>query len=445
MSRKQEGTPAPVQEAKQAGEVLYRWGWGEPAVWTLRMLTALEAGVKGGKWFSLIDKVSSRRMLNRAFELIEAKGAGKAVGVDHQTVEMYGERQEEQTEYLARALKDGSYQPSAIRRVWLPKPGSKEKREIGIQTVRDKVVQKAMQAMMEPIFERDFAQHSYGFRPGRSCKDALRRVDQLLKEGKEWVVDAELKSYFDTIPHEKLIARTEKKIADGRLLELIGKYLKQGVLDGMREWEPEMGTPQGAIISPLLSNIYLDPLDHQMADRGIEMVRYADDIVVMCRSEAEAQEAFQQITKWTTTAGLVLHPEKTRIVNAAAPGGFDFLGYHFQRGRKTPRRKSLDKLKSAIREKTGRNNGQSLETIIANVNASARGWFAYFKHSHRYTFEPLDRLIRTRLRSILRKRRGGKGRGRGHDHNRWTNAFFAEQGLFSFVAAHAEVCQSRNG
>ncbi len=445
MSRKQEGTPAPVQEAKQAGEVLYRWGWAEPAVWTLRMLTALEAGVKGGKWFSLIDKVSSRRMLNRAFELIEAKGAGKAVGVDHQTVEMYGERQEEQTEYLARALKDGSYQPSAIRRVWLPKPGSKEKREIGIQTVRDKVVQKAMQAMMEPIFERDFAQHSYGFRPGRSCKDALRRVDQLLKEGKEWVVDADLKSYFDTIPHEKLIARTEKKIADGRLLELIGKYLKQGVLDGMREWEPEMGTPQGAIISPLLSNIYLDPLDHQMADRGIEMVRYADDIVVMCRSEAEAQEALQQIANWTTTAGLVLHPEKTRIVNAAAPGGFDFLGYHFERGRKTPRRKSLEKLKSAIREKTGRNNGQSLGTIIKDVNASARGWFAYFKHSHRYTFEPLDRLIRTRLRSILRRRRGGKGRGRGHDHNRWTNAFFAEQGLFSFVAAHAEVCQSRNG
>ena len=365
MSGEQEKKPAIVQEAKQAGEVLYRWAWVEPAVWTLAerpRLTALEEGVKGGKWFSLIDKVSSRRMLDRAFELIEAKGKGKAVGVDHQTVEMYGKRQEEQTEYLARTLKDGSYQPSAIRRVLLPKPGSKEKREIGIQTVRDKVVQKAMQAAMEPIFEREFAQYSYGFRPERSCKDALRRVDQLLKEGNEWVVDADLRSYFDTIPHEELMTRIGEKIADGRLLELIGKYLKQGVLEGMREWEPDMGTPQGAIISPLLSNIYLDPLDHLMERNGIEMVRYADDIVLLCRSEIEAQEALRQITIWTTEAGLTLHPEKTRIVNAAVPGGFDFLGYHFEGGRKTPRKKSLDKIKSAIREKTGRSNGHSLET-----------------------------------------------------------------------------------
>jgi len=445
MSDEQEKKPAIVREAKQAGEVLCRWAWAEPAVWTLRMLTALEEGVRGGKWFSLIDKASSRRMLDRAFELIESKGKGKAVGVDRQTVEMYGERQEEQTEYLAKALKEGSYQPSAIRRVLLPKPGSKEKREIGVQTVRDKVVQKAMQATMEPIFERDFAQYSYGFRPGRGCKDALRRVDQLLKEGNEWVVDADLKSYFDTIPHEKLMKRIGKKISDGRLLELISKYLKQGILEGMCEWEPEMGTPQGAIISPLLSNIYLDPLDHLMERNGIEMVRYADDIVLLSRSEVEAQEALRQITIWTAEAGLTLHPEKTRIVNAAVPGGFDFLGYHFEGGRKTPRKKSLDKFKNAIREKTGRSNGQSLETIINNVNARARGWFAYFKHSHRYTFEPLDRLIRTRLRSILRRRHGGKGRGRGHDHNRWTNAFFAEHGLFSFVAAYAKARQSQTG
>jgi RNA-directed DNA polymerase len=448
MNEEQERKPAIVQDAKQAGEVLCRWAWAEPAVWRLAgrpRLTALEEGVKGGKWFSLIDKVSSRRTLNRAFELIEEKGKGKAVGVDYQTVEMYGERQEEQTEYLTKSLKDGSYQPSVIKRVLIPKPGSMEKREIGIQTVRDKVVQKAMQMTMEPIFERDFAQHSYGFRPERSCKDALRRVDQLLREGNEWVVDADLKSYFDTIPHEKLMGRIEEKIADGRLLELIGKYLKQGVLEGMREWEPEMGTPQGAIISPLLSNIYLDPLDHLMEKSGIEMVRYADDLVLMCGSEAEAREALRQLTDWTTEAGLTLHPEKTRIVNAAEAGGFEFLGYHFEGGRKTPRKKSLDKLKNTIRRKTGRSNGQSLKTIIETVNASARGWFEYYKHSHRYTFGPLDRLIRTRLRSILRRRRGGKGRGRGYDHNRWPNAFFAEHGLFSFVAAHEKARQSQTG
>lgn len=444
-SREQEKRPATVHNAKQAGEIEDRWSWTEPLVWTPRMLTALEEGVKGGKWFSLIDKVSSRRVLRRAFERVKAKGLKKAVGVDHQTIEMYGERLEEQTEYLARVLMDGSYQPLAIKRAWIPKPGSKEKRGLGIQAVRDRVVQKALQVTVEPIFERDFAQQSYGFRPGRSCKDALRRVDQLLKEGHEWVVDADLKSYFDTIPQEKLMARIEEKITDGRILTLIGKYLKQGVLDGMREWKPEMGTPQGAIISPLLSNIYLDPLDHLMEESGIEMVRYADDIVLLCRSEALAQEALKRIAAWTTEAGLTLHPEKTRLVNAAEPGGFDFLGYHFECGRKTPRKKSLDKIKEAIRETTRRNNGQSLEAIISNVNSRARGWFEYYKHSHRYTFEPLDRLIRTRLRSILRRRRGGQGRGRGLDHNRWTNAFLTAEGLFSFVTALAEVRQSHAG
>lgn len=444
--RREEKRPAGVpEEAKQAGDVHDRWSWTEPALWTTRMLTALEEGVKGGKWFSLIDKVSSRRMLIRAFELVKAKGVRKAAGVDHQTVEGYGERLEEQTEYLERTLKDGSYQPSAIKRVWIPKPGSREKRGLGIQTVRDRVVQKAMQVTLEPIFERDFAQHSYGFRPGRSCKDALRRVDHLLKEGHQWVVDADLKSYFDTIPHDRLIERVEEKIADSRVLKLIGKYLKQGVLEGMREWEPEMGTPQGAIISPLLSNIYLDELDHHVEESGIEMVRYADDFVLLCRTEAEAQEGLRLVKDWTADAGLTLHPEKTRIVNAAEAGGFDFLGYHFELGRKTPRKKSLEKIKESIRAKTGRSNGKSLQVIIQEVNASVRSWFAYFKHSHRYTFEPLDRLIRTRLRSILRRRHRGKGRGRGRDHNRWPNAYFAAQGLFSFVAAHEQVRQSRTG
>jgi RNA-directed DNA polymerase len=408
------------------------------------MLTALEEGVKGGKWFSLIDKVSSRRMLERAFEQVKANGA-KATGVDHQTIEMYEQRLEEQTGYLAEALKEGSYQPAAVKRVWIPKPGSREKRPLGIPTVRDRVVQKALLATLEPIFEREFAQQSYGFRPGRSCKQALRRVDHLLREGYEWVVDADLKSYFDTIPHERLLERVEEKVSDGRVLELIGRYLKQGVLEGMREWEPEMGTPQGAVISPLLSNIYLDPLDHRMEGRGIEMVRYADDFVLLCRTEAEAREALGLVQQWTAEAGLELHPEKTRIVDATQRGGFDFLGYHFECGERRPRRKSLEKIKEKIRAKTRRNNGQSLQAIISDVTRSARGWFEYFKHSHRYTFEPLDRLIRTRLRSILRRRSGRKGRGRGLDHNRWPNAYFAKCGLFSFVAAHAQVRQSLTG
>lgn len=256
------------------------------------------------------------------------------------------------------------------------------------------------------------------------------------------MVDADLKSYFDTIPHEQLLRLIEEKVADGRVLELIRKYLKQGVLEEMREWEPEAGTPQGAVISPLLSNIYLNPLDQLMAAKGLEMVRYADDFVVLCGSEAEAQAALVRIQQWTATAGLSLHPEKTRIVNATQPGGFDFLGYHFEGGQKRPRRKSLKKFKDTIRAKTKRKSGQSLQVIIANVNRSTKGWFAYFKHSHRYTFDPLDPFIRQRLRSLLRRRTRRYGMASGGDYRRWPNAFFAEQGLFSLSLAHAELRQS---
>lgn len=442
--RLEEARPAAVpEEAKQAGEVRARWAWVEPCVWTERMLTALEEGVKGGKWFSLIDKVGSPRMLLRAFARIKANGG--AAGVDHQTIEMYEQRLEQHTEYLARTVQEGSYQPAAVRREWIPKPGSREKRPLGIPTVRDRVVQKALLATMEPIFEREFAEQSYGFRPGRGCKDALRRVDQLLKEGQTWVVDADLKSYFDTIPHEPLLKRIEEKVADGRVLELIRKYLEQGVLENMREWQPEAGTPQGAVISPLLSNIYLNPLDHLMAASGIEMVRYADDFVLLCHSEGAAQRALGLVQQWTTEAGLRLHPEKTRIVDATLPGGFDFLGYHFERGQKWPRSKSLKKLKDTMRVQTGRNSGQSLQAIISNVNRSAQGWFGYFKHSHWTTFKPLDQWLRMRLRSILRKRQGRRGRGRGCDHQQWPIAFFNARGLFSFVTAHAALRQSLTG
>lgn len=441
--RQEEARPAAVPEAKQAGEVRARWAWVEPCVWTERMLTALETGVKGGKWFSLIDKVSAPRVLRWAFTKVKANGG--AAGVDHQTIAMYEQRLEQQTEYLARTLKEGGYQPAATRREWIPKPGSKEKRPLGIPTVRDRVVEKALQATIEPIFERDFAEQSYGFRPGRGCKDALRRVDQLLKEGQTWVVDADLKSYFDTIPHERLLKLVEEKVADGRVLELLRKYLEQRVLEEMREWQPEAGTPQGAVISPLLSNIYLDPLDQLMAASGIEMVRYADDFVLLGHSEAAAQRALALVQQWTAEAGLTLHPEKTRIVDATQPGGFDFLGYHFERGLRWPRRKSLKKLKDTIRAKTRRTNGQSLQTIIANVNRTTKGWFGYFKHSNKYTFLPLDSWLRMRLRSVLRRRSGRRGRGRGYDQQRWPNAFFAAEGLFSLVAARAQLRQPLTG
>jgi RNA-directed DNA polymerase len=436
-----ESKPAGVPErATQAGEIRDRWDWIEPSVWTERMLTALEKGVKGGKWFSLIDKVYALANLRAGFAKVKSNRGG--AGVDHQTIEMFEAHLEENLEKLSRSLREGSYRPQAIRRQWIPKPGSNEKRPLGIPTVRDRVVQAALLSVLEPIFERDFAEQSYGFRPNRGCKDALRRVEEMLKRGNTWVVDADLKSYFDTIPHESLIKRVEEKVSDGAVIALLKGYLKQEVMDAMTRWMPGGGTPQGAIVSPLLSNIYLDPLDHEMARRGIEMVRYADDFVILCCSQAEAEEALEMVRQWTEQAGLQLHPDKTRIVDATQKGGFDFLGYHFERNMKWPRKKSLKKFKDAIRGKTKRTNGNSLQRIIEDVNQSLRGWFEYFKHSHKTAFAPLDKWIRMRLRSILRKRHGLQGRGRGSDHQRWTNAFFSEQGLFSLVTAHVSACQS---
>ena len=203
-------------------------------------------------------------------------------------------------------------------------------RPLGIPTVRDRVAQTALRNVIEPIFEKDFAPQSYGFRPGRGCKDALRRVEALLKQGYTHIVDADLKSYFDTIPHAKLIQRVKDKISDGRILKLIEAYLTQGVLEDLERWTPEKGVPQGAVISPLLSNIYLNPLDHLMAKHGIQMVRYADDFVLLCQNKAQAEDALQEVKDWTQQAGLILHPEKTRIVHAVTEG-FDFLGYHFEK------------------------------------------------------------------------------------------------------------------
>jgi RNA-directed DNA polymerase len=426
-------------EAKPTGEVRGRWSWTEPAVWTERMLTALEQGVQGGRWHSLIDKVYAQQNLLAAFARVQTNGG--SAGVDHGTVEHFAERLEEKIERLSQSLRENTYRPSPVRRTWIPKVGSKEKRPLGIPTVRDRTVQAAVYNAIAPIFEAGFAQRSYGFRPGRGCKDALRRVTELLNGGYVHVVDADIKSYFDSIPHERLLERIEAKIADGRILGLIASYLEQGVVEEASHWTPERGTPQGAVLSPLLSNIYLDPLDHVMENAGYEMVRYADDWVVLCRTPEEAQSALELARIWLDENGLALHPEKTRLVDASQPGGFDFLGYHFERGYRWPARKSVNKLRATVRGKTKRTNGRSLECVIAAVNATLKGWFEYFKHSHRTTFDPLDKWVRMRLRSILRKRRGGRGRGHGLDHNRWPNAFFAERGLFSMVEAHVAACQ----
>ena len=426
--------------AKQAEEVRARWAWVEPAVWTTRMLTALEEGVKGGVWFALIDKVFAERNLRAAFQQV-AKNDG-AAGVDHETVRAFERQLTETIRWQSEKLRTGTYTPQPIRRAHIPKLGTNETRPLGIPTVRDRVVQAAVVNVIEPIFERDFAEHSYGFRPGRGCKDALRRVSQLLKEGYVHVVDADLKGYFDSIPHDRLMSRVKERIADGRVLRLIGDFLKADILDEMQRWTPEQGAPQGAVLSPLLSNVYLDPLDHLMARHGIEMVRYADDFVILCKTAEDAARALELVKQWVADNGLTLHPEKTRIVDSRTQS-FDFLGYTFQGQEHWPRKKALQKMRDTIRAKTIRQNGRSIQCVIADVNKTVRGWFAYFKHgTDQRLYRNQDAWIRMRLRSILRRRDHRRGRGRGRDHQLWPNAYFAKHGLFSLVAARAAAVQS---
>ena len=431
-----------VEEARRQSEheLRARWRWVEPCAWTVRMLTTLEQGVKGEKWFRLLDKVFAERNLWAAFHQVAANDG--AAGVDHVTVQDFERRLPDSIWELSDALKSGQFTPQAIRRVQIPKPGSTETRPLGIPTVRDRVVQTAIVNVIEPIFERDFAEHSYGFRPGRGCKDALRRVARLLKAGYVHVVDADLKGYFDSIPHDRLMTRLESKIADGPVLRLIESFLKADILDGASQWTPEQGAPQGAVLSPLLSNLYLDPLDHLVEKAGFEMVRYADDFVILCRTAEDAARALELVRQWTADNGLTLHPTKTQVIDSRTTG-FDFLGYTFRGDQHWPRNKSLKKLKDTLRKKTQRTSGRSLLFVVKDVNRTLRGWFEYFQHSsYRNVFQSLDGWIRMRLRSILRKRSGRRGPGRGADHHRWPNFYFAEHGFHSLVAAHRLARQS---
>jgi len=389
-----------------------------------------------------MDKVYKPDNLFSAYREVAANQG--APGVDHITIEDFGAHLAKNVEKLEQQLRDGTYRPQAIKRVHIPKPGTNETRPLGIPTVRDRVVQNALRHVLEPILERQFAEHSYGFRPGRGCKDRVpsgwRRVDGLVKSGFKYTVDVDLKSYFDTIPHDRLVNELRLYVADNSVIGLVEKFLQAEVLDGLEHWTPTSGAPQGAIISPLLSNLYLNELDHLMAAAGYEMTRYADDLVIQCRTREAAEAALEQVRQWTAERGLTLHPTKTKIVHVDVEG-FEFLGYRFIKHRRFPRKKSLAKFKDAIRGKTKRTNGHSLQAIIADVNRTLRGWFEYFKHSWRTTFPDLDGWVRMRLRSILRKRVGRRGRGHGLDHHRYPNAYFAEHGLFSLERAHVRESQ----
>jgi RNA-directed DNA polymerase len=430
-------------KAKQATLDLARdREWIDRSIWTERMLAALDNGVKGSKWFSLIDKVYRASTLAAAWEQVQANQG--AAGIDGQSCERFAAQAERYLGELAEELRQGRYRAAPVRRVEIAKPGGKT-RPLGIPTVKDRIVQAAVKRVIEPIFEQDFMPTSYGFRPGRGCKDALREVDALLRQGYTHVVDADLKSYFDSIPHARLKERIEERISDGRLLELLAGWLQQDIVQGLARWTPTGGTPQGAVISPLLANIYLHPLDERMRQQGFAMVRYADDFVIMCPTAEAAGKALVEVKAWVEANGLTLHPEKTHLGDCRIKGqGFEFLGYRFEAGRRWVRKKSLKALKDKIRTQTRRTRGDSLGRIIADLNPLLKGWYGYFRHACRWEFPAVDGFIRRRLRAILRKQEKRPGFGRCQaDQSRWPNAYFAAQGLFTMTEARRLASQSR--
>ena len=375
------------------------------------------------KVHSLVDKVYKRRNLELAWERVQQnQGAG---GVDGQSIEEFERVLGEQLNRLQNELMTDTYHPQPVREHLIAKAGQPGKyRALGIPTIYDRVCQQALLNRLEGIFEPIFDEASFGYRRGRSSKDALRKVWKELHSGCEWIVDADLKDFFGSVDHEKLMTLVAQRVADGRVLRLIESMLKaERLTEGRQQLPTEHGTPQGGVISPLLSNILLTPFDREMRRRGYRLTRYADDWVVTCRSAAEARTAIAVAAKILVTLGVELHAEKTRIVHIRE--GFEFLGYKIKRGTRPlrlpvekirsgvrvgdlyayPRQKSIQHFKAQIRQLTRRKAPVPTEVLIAQINPIIRGWGLYFHKAHvRKLFNRLDRWIVRRLWSQRHKR-----------------------------------------
>lgn len=375
------------------------------------------------KHHSLIDKVYRRLNLYIAFEKVKAnKGAG---GVDNVSLEEFEKNLDTNLEEAHRLLYEDRYIPQPVRRVYIPKPNG-DQRALGIPTVRDRVVQQAVLNRLEKIFEAKFKDCSYGFRAGRSPLQAIQRVEEYLKAGYQWVVEVDIEKFFDTVEHEKLIDLVAEEIADGRVLRLIRSFLKSGIMGETKTEHFTTGTPQGGVISPLLANIYLHPYDEEMTEAGYKVIRYADDIVILCRSKQEAEKALAQTQEiLEKQLGLKVNAEKTRILHKSQ--SFEFLGYAFGYGYsdyKLPRPKAIDKFKERIRQLTRRNQPKSMSQIIKEINPVIRGWRNYFKYGmSKRIFWELDCWIANRLRAYKVKRWGLR------THLKMPHSIFERMGL----------------
>ena len=395
----------------------------------------------GRRFHALYDKVYRQDILRRAWELVKANRG--VAGVDSQTVQLIEETGREVfLRQLQEQLREGRYRPRPVKRVYIPKSDGR-KRPLGIPAVRDRVVQAAVKIVMEPIFEADFQPCSFGFRPKRSAHDANEVIRQVANQGYEWVVDADIENCFDTIDHKKLMEMVEKRISDRRMLKLIRQFLKAGVLEDGKVRRQTTGTPQGGVLSPLLANIYLNSLDKVWMEgcrRVGVLIRYADDEVVLCRTETDAQQALRCLHIIMECLGLKLHPSKTRLVNLkGGREGFDFLGFHHRKVssrrrrryylRRWPGRNAMKAIRDKIRAITGQRRYLvlSLNELIGEVNPVLRGWGNYFKVGNSSKqLHAIDGYVRERLCLFLSKKHGRSGRGWV---DRWRHVDLLKEGL----------------